>query len=316
MDIDLGYLYFLQQLRQMMGGSLDEIFNGLSKFAVDLLPYLPYIIYWSVHKKWGMRYLTIFNIGNVLNGIVKLTVCAYRPWIRSDLIQPAGDSKVAATRYSFPSGHSTEATSVYMTTAVWQRNSNRKLSVACVILLILTGFSRNYLGVHTPQDVFVGITLTSFVIFLVLWLEQKIGDNQKIYDYLTFAAFPILVLCIVYILNKSYPMDYIDGNLIVDPVKMMPDTFKSVGAAAGFLVAAYIDRHSFHYEIPTGAPLLPLMTAGGVLILIAWKTLFGPATFLLLLGNNWGNLIIRFLFSMLGVLWWPMIITKVCAKKQ
>ena len=33
---------------------------------------------------------------DLLNGVIKLSVCAYRPWIRSNLIEPAGDSKVAA----------------------------------------------------------------------------------------------------------------------------------------------------------------------------------------------------------------------------
>lgn len=58
-----------------------------------------------VDKKWGYRFLTVHRGAELLNGVVKLTVCAYRPWIRSNLIEPAGDSKVAATGYSFPSGH-------------------------------------------------------------------------------------------------------------------------------------------------------------------------------------------------------------------
>ena len=66
------------------------------------MPFLPFIVFWCVSKKWGYRYLATLGIGELVNGVVKLTVCAYRPWIRSDLIEPAGDSKVAATGYSFP----------------------------------------------------------------------------------------------------------------------------------------------------------------------------------------------------------------------
>ena len=141
MDIDIQYLLFLQQLRMMLGGHLDEIFNGISKFATDFLPFLPYIIYWGVHRKWGYRLISIYIIGCVVNGLIKLTVCAYRPWIRSNLVKPAGDSRAAATGYSFPSGHSTEATAIYGTTAVWQRSTRRGLSVFCVIMIFLSYFS-------------------------------------------------------------------------------------------------------------------------------------------------------------------------------
>ena len=103
MEFDLQYLLFLQNLRETTGGVFDEFFNALSKFAVDILPFLPYIIFWCLNKKLGYRFLATTWVGEVLNGVIKLTVCAYRPWIRSDKIVPAGDSKTAATGYSFPS---------------------------------------------------------------------------------------------------------------------------------------------------------------------------------------------------------------------
>ena len=114
--MDIQYLLWLQEIRIATGGVFDELFNALSKVAVDLMPFLPFIIFWCVDRKWGYRFILTLGIGDLLNGIIKLTACAYRPWIRSDLIEPAGDSKVAATGYSFPSGHTTEATAVYGTT--------------------------------------------------------------------------------------------------------------------------------------------------------------------------------------------------------
>ena len=117
--MDIQYLLWLQELRNATGGMFDEFFNALSKVAVDLMPFLPFVIFWCVDRKWGYRFILTLGIGDLLNGIIKLTVCAYRPWIRSDLIEPAGDSKVAATGYSFPSGHTTEATAVYGTTVAW-----------------------------------------------------------------------------------------------------------------------------------------------------------------------------------------------------
>ena len=150
--MDIQYLLWLQGLRGATGGIFNELLNSVSKFAVDMMPFLPFVVFWGASKKWGYRFLTTLWIGEVLNGVIKLTVCAYRPWIRSDLIQPAGDSKTAATGYSFPSGHTTVATVTYGTTLVWQRDRRKWLAVLCGVLILLTGFSRNFLGVHTPQD--------------------------------------------------------------------------------------------------------------------------------------------------------------------
>jgi membrane-associated phospholipid phosphatase len=127
--MDLQYLFLLQQLRAMLGGCLDEIFNGLSKVAVVVMPLLPVAIYWCVSKKWGYRFLATIWCGEVVNGLVKLTVCAYRPWIRAAGLEPAGDSKVAATGYSFPSGHTMCATATYGTLPVWQYKKRRWIAV-------------------------------------------------------------------------------------------------------------------------------------------------------------------------------------------
>ena len=131
MGIDLQYLLILQNLRIATGGIFDEFFNAISKVAVDVLPFLPFLIYLSVNKKWGYRCLTAFYGADLLNGTVKLTVCAYRPWIRSDLIEPAGDSKVAATGYSFPSGHTVSATSLYGSVVEHEKDRRRWLAILC-----------------------------------------------------------------------------------------------------------------------------------------------------------------------------------------
>ncbi|MBR0385306.1 MAG: phosphatase PAP2 family protein [Erysipelotrichaceae bacterium] len=165
MDIEI--LLFLQELRNSLGGYLDEIFNGFSKVSVVVMPLLPVVIYWCVSTKWGKRFMATICCGEVINGLIKLTVCAYRPWIRSELIEPAGDSKVAATGYSFPSGHTMNATATYGTLAVWQHKKRKWIAVTCGNLIFITMFSRLILGVHTPQDVLAGFAETSVIIFLM-----------------------------------------------------------------------------------------------------------------------------------------------------
>ena len=308
--MDIQYLLFLQNLRIATGGVFDEFFNAISKVAVDVMPFLPFIVFWCVNKKWGYRYMTTLGVGELVNGLVKLTVCAYRPWIRSELIEPAGDSKVAATGYSFPSGHTMSGTTTYGTTIAWQRKKRKWLAILCGVLIALTGFSRNFLGVHTPQDVVVGFTEAVIFILIVGAAQNKIDGDDKKLDILSLVGAAAVIAALIYITKKPYPMDYVDGALLVDPSKMMNDSFKACGAFLGFLSGSYIERHFIRYEIPAGAKNLPILGFVGFLIAFSWKEYFAPATLVAGLGGHWGNLTARFILWFFVVAIWPIFIRK------
>ena len=314
--MDIQYLLFLQNLREAMGGVFDEFFNALSKFAVDILPFLPYIIFWCVDKKWGYRFLATTWLGEMLNGVIKLTVCAYRPWIRSAEIEPAGDSKTAATGYSFPSGHTLASTMQYGNTAVWQWSKRKWLSIVCCVLILLTGFSRNFLGVHTPQDVLVGLTEGVVLIIIVGFAQKKLEGKEKALDILTVVGILAVIGTILYITLKSYPMDYVDGELLVDPQKMMNDCFKACGGFLGFLIGSFIERHYIRFEIPSHSSKLPILACVGFALMFAWKELFAPATIVPLLGGHWGNLIARGIMVLFALTIWPIVIKKACADSE
>ena len=308
--MDIQYLLFLQELRVATGGVFDEFFNAISKVAVDIMPFLPFLIFWCVSRKWGYRFLFTLGLGELVNGLVKLTVCAYRPWIRSELIEPAGDSKVAATGYSFPSGHTMSGTSTYGTTFAWQRKKRRYRAVFCAVMIALTGFSRNFLGVHTPQDVIVGFTEAVLMILLVGAAQRKLDGDERKLDILTVLGVLAVIGSLLYITNKPYPMDYVDGKLLVDPQKMMNDSFKACGAFLGLLLGSYLERHYIRSEIPTGAQNLPILGFVGFLIAFSWKEYFAPATVVATLGGHWGNFVARFLLWIFVVAVWPLCIRK------
>lgn len=314
--MDIQYLLFLQNLREATGGVFDEFFNALSKFAVELLPFLPFVVFWCVNKKWGYRFITTACLGDLVNGVIKLTACAYRPWIRSSEIVPAGDSKTAATGYSFPSGHTNTATIQYGTTAVWQWSKRKWLSVTCIILILLTGFSRNFLGVHTPQDVLVGMTEGAVLIALVGLAQKALENKEKAKDILTFVGVAVMIVALIYITFKPYPMDYdAEGKLLVDPQKMMNDCYKACGSFLGFLIGSFVERHFIHFEIPKGSYRLPILACIGFALMFAWKELFAPATIVAGLGGHWGNFTARCLMVLFGLIVWPLVIKKFCGEE-
>lgn len=313
MELDIQYLLLLQELRNATGGVFDELLNSVSKFAVDVLPYLPFVIFWGVDKQWGYFFLVNRHLGELVNGLVKLTVCAYRPWIRSELIEPAGDSKTAATGYSFPSGHTETASIIYGSVFVWQKDKRRWLAVTSALLILLTGFSRNFLGVHTPQDVVVGFLESVLLIYIVSVVSKKVKGNEALIDLLTLVGMIVVFVTLAYVQLKSYPMDYdAEGALLVDPGKMMNDFFKADGAFMGFLIGSYLERHYINYKIPVGAKELPVLVCVGAGLAFAWKEFFASAIIVDFLGKHWGNFIARCIMILFVMCIWPMVITKLC----
>lgn len=192
--------------------------------------------------------LLSFTLSSFANQILKVTFAVYRPWIRSPLIEPIANAKITATDYSFPSGHVANASSVYGSLALSLKNDQRTLAKLLCVLVIGIMFSRNYLGVHTPQDVLVSLAVAVSLIFfsngLLKWVEN--GNDR---DTLLMLAGVILSIALAtYSFFKPYPIDYVDGKILVDPKFVMIDTFSCTGRMIGFWVAWFIDRRFIHYQ--------------------------------------------------------------------
>ncbi len=71
--------------------------------------------------------------------------------------------KIGIDDFSFPSGHTTAAFSSAVMTLLFYPN----LAAPCLILALITGVSRIYLGVHFPTDVAVGAVIGSTVSILI-----------------------------------------------------------------------------------------------------------------------------------------------------
>ena len=163
-----------------------------------------------------------------------------------------GNSIITATGYSFPSGHTMNAATVFGGGAV-RKDLPGLLRMVLGITVVLVAFSRIYLGVHCPQDILVGAAAG----ILVMWLTAKLMQWV--------AARPekdIIVLCIgiglaiavaIYAAVKPYPADYdAEGRLLVDGVKMANDTFKGVGWCSAFLIGWVLERRfvGFSTDVP------------------------------------------------------------------
>ncbi len=241
MDIDI--LLALQEFRNGAGALLADFLSKMT-FLGELNTTLVIlaIIYWCVNKDLGAYLLMGWSGNRLVNGALKVTFCAYRPWIRDPRIVPFGNSITTATGYSFPSGHTMNASTTFGGGIV-RRNTPKVLRIALGLTLCLIAFSRIYLGVHMPQDILVGAAAGLLVMWLTCRLMDWIRENPG-KDILVAVIGILLALILAFYAGlKPYPTDYdSNGKIIVDGAKMANDTFKGIGWCIAFLVGWILER--------------------------------------------------------------------------
>lgn len=173
---------------------------------------------------------------------MKVFACVYRPWILDSRVHPVKEAITTATGYSFPSGHTTNATT-FFAGSVLRGKLSKGLSTVLIICLLLVGFSRNYLGVHSILDVIFAIIFTLIVLLVFSKLFDKLENNPNLDILISVVGIIISILVVIYSLTKSYPLDYdAAGKLIVDPAILTIDTFKYAGFAVGIFFSWPIER--------------------------------------------------------------------------
>lgn len=308
MDID--YLLLLQEFRGSTGDALTPLMEFVSFFVVSLLITIPVFVYWAVDKRDGLYALSAYALCAGVNTLVKLTACVLRPWIRDPRVMPAGDAVTTATGYSFPSGHTSAAGAIYGALALTAGKRRRWAAILCLAVLLLTAFSRNYLGVHTPQDVAVALGEAALALLAVTGIFRYLGRHPERENMVLLVAFLAGWAGIAYISLKPYPLVTAGEALLVDPREMMVDGYGDLCLLIALPVARWIEKTWVRFR-PTGlrgrglaVSLLGLVPMAGIYLGLR-HPLAG------LLGPHWGRFALTFLMVLFAVALWPMVIRRV-----
>ncbi|MCR4557893.1 MAG: hypothetical protein K5779_08735 [Saccharofermentans sp.] len=96
--MDINILLLLQEFRNGAGAFLADFLNKMTFLGeLNTVMLVMAVIYWCVSKEFGTYLLMGWSGNRLVNGVLKVTVCAYRPWIRDARIIPYGDSIKTAT---------------------------------------------------------------------------------------------------------------------------------------------------------------------------------------------------------------------------
>jgi len=126
------------------------------------------LIYWCLDSALGARIGLILMLANSVGGFFKVIFHTPRPY----WIDPRVSAFSAETSFGLPSGHTLNATSVFGITAASFRK--KWVWLAAVVIIILMGISRMYLGMHFLRDVVGGLVIGTILLFLFTGLEEPL----------------------------------------------------------------------------------------------------------------------------------------------
>ena len=192
----------MEWLQANLGPGAISFLSLLSMFGEQLLMVVIIgFLYWSWDKEFGKFVGLNILVANVWNPLIKNVFLRLRPYFVSDkidllrLIDSSADKyDVAAQGYSFPSGHSSGAVSLYGSLAAHEKK-NRLLLVIAILLPLLVGFSRVVVGAHYPTDVLAGWLLGLIVILLIPRLQARIKNRWLFYGLLLLLCLPGFFYC-------------------------------------------------------------------------------------------------------------------------
>jgi membrane-associated phospholipid phosphatase len=138
---------------------------GEETFFLLLVP----LLYWCIDARLGVRVGLILLLSTSLNSALKLAGAMPRPyWYSSRVAALASEPS-----FGLPSAHAQNAVAVWGAIAAW-RGRPWAWGVA-LLLALLIGASRVYLGVHFVADVLAGWALGALVLWAFLAWFDSVG---------------------------------------------------------------------------------------------------------------------------------------------
>lgn len=289
---------FLRLLEAIRNPVLDSFFQWITYFGQEIcILAVICLFYWCLDKNFAYRLGFIYFSAGLCIQTLKITFRIPRPWILDPEFHPVASAVPAATGYSFPSGHTQGGTCLFVPLALRSRKFWQKC--LCILMFLAIGFSRMYLGVHTPKDVLTAMAVSLFFT-AIIW---KFGDS--LLEENRYTKMISVILLILSFLTAFYALVLFRQNII--EVKYAADCCKAAGAGLGFAAGFYLERTYLNFcsRCRNVSHLLQRMTVGLLLTLVLKLTLK------FFLGDTLFMELLQYFFVVLFVMYgYPFLFTK------
>ena len=255
------FLYLLEKIRIPGLNELMLAVTTLGEETAFLVAAL--IVFWCVDKKTGYYVMSVGFLGTMANQIAKLACRVPRPWVLDPDFTILEQAREAATGYSFPSGHTQSAVGTFGCLAVtaekkWWRN-------LCVLLAVLVGFSRMYVGVHTPSDVLVGAGMACLLVGLLK--KPTLEGGMKQMKAVIAIMIAVSVIFLLYVSFWNFPADMDPHNL----ESGTKNAYTMIGCLVALPVVYLLDVKYIHFSVKAVWWVQIIKIVVGLLLVLAVK---------------------------------------------
>lgn len=232
--------------------------NLISSFGEEnLIILLLVTIYWCFNKKKGFITFSSLLLSLLSMQTLKAIFRAPRPFqVYPDLIE--ADRVKTATGYSFPSGHSTAASSFYSSIAKLYKN--KAVRVLCIILIVAVPLSRLYLGVHWPVDVITGTLIGLGITLLLTNALSRLYEDRNLMKKI---YLPLGIMCLIISLFIATVLHRGKADVIA-----FSDLMKILAVFSTASIGAVIEMSSTDFRPASGAKKRILSFITGILLII------------------------------------------------
>lgn len=292
----------LRGIAEIRNPALDFFFETITHLGEEtVFLVISIIFFWCIDKREGYFILLTGLLGTLVNQAAKLAFRIPRPWVIDESFQPVGNSKIEATGYSFPSGHTQSITTTLGAPAAYKPKKWK--TVALVSLILIVAFSRMYLGVHTLLDVSVSLIIGFGLVLGMRKLFESEGRFKKALPFIVLAATVMSVGLLVFVL-------LVKGDTTLDP-----DNFGSalrqactlLGCTMGLIAVWFVDTRYTDFKTDGKWYAQVIKAAIGFAIVLAIKSGLSTPLTLLFGGNTYAARILRyFLIVVFAGIVWPL----------
>jgi len=145
----------VRAIQSFFGPGVHPFFLAFTGLGTGAMLWIVLFVYsWLVDPRFARRLGVVFAASILSNHALKLAFGTQRPY-ELDSTLATDSARRTGGGAGFPSGHSMNAATFYLSLAFHHRHHRRAplLWLAALLLMIGVGLSRLYLGVHRPEDV-------------------------------------------------------------------------------------------------------------------------------------------------------------------
>lgn len=288
-------LYLLEDIRVPGVNEFMLLITQLGEETAFLVVAL--VMFWCVDKRRGYYILTVGFLGTLANQFLKLLFRVPRPWIKDPEFTILEQAREAASGYSFPSGHTQSAVGTFG--AIAHTEKNKLIRAICIVVAAAVPFSRMYIGVHTPMDVFVSVGIALALIFV---FKKIIIDNfEKAMPYVLAGMVLAGIAYLLYVELAPFPEDVDIHNLLSGK----KNAYTLLGAVLGMCIVYIADEKWLNFSVKAvwWAQVCKVALGLGV-VLIVKSGLKEPLNFLM--GESAGRAARYFLMVVVAGVVWPL----------